>query len=382
MPLDRRSFLKAASLTGIATALGADSKTYRAAIIGDTRRGGFGHDLDRIFRGRTGIQVIGVADPDATGREKVARENGGAKPYADWRELLETERPQLVCIAMRHADQHAEIAVRALELGAHCYMEKPFVRTPAEADAVLAAAVRAQRKVAVAHTMRMAPVTLKLREALRTGTIGALRELRAYGKQDNRAGGEDMMVLGTHLFDLMRAFAGDPEWCTARVLQDGRDITSADRRQVKDTVGWVAGNQISAQFAFANGVMGSFTSDAALRETQAHWGIELLGSRGAFRFYGDIAPSVHWRQATPWTIQGRTEQWTGFEPELTQRAFEHNEAPVTDWLEAIKSNREPECSARNGAAAIEMVMGVYQAALRKTRIPFPLTERTHPLEPA
>lgn len=382
MPLDRRSFLKAASLTGIATAFGAESKPYRAAIIGDTRRGGFGHDLDRIFRGRAGIEVVGLADPDAKGREKVARENGGAKSFADWRELLDKERPQLVCIAMRHADQHSEIAMRALELGAHCYMEKPFVRTPAEADAVLAVAQRVQRKVAVAHTMRMAPITLKLRQALREGRIGRLRELRAYGKQDNRAGGEDMMVLGTHLFDLMRAFAGDPLWCTARVLQDGRDIVPTDRRLVTDDVGWVAGNQISAQFAFGNGVNATFTSDAALRETQAHWGIELLGSQGVFRFYGDIAPSVQLRQTTPWSPEGRMERWDGFEPELARRAFAGNEAPVTDWLESIERDREPECSARNGAAAVEMVMAVYQAALRRTRVAFPLAERTHPLAPA
>jgi len=31
-----------------------------------------------------------------------------------------------------------------------------------------------------------------------------------------------------HLFDLMRSFAGDPLWCSARVLQNGQEITLAD----------------------------------------------------------------------------------------------------------------------------------------------------------
>ena len=302
------------------------------------------------------------------------------RSQAEWRELLEKERPELVCIAMRHADQHAAIALACLEAGAHLYIEKPFGRSCTETDQVLAAARRRHLKVAVAHTMRMAPVTLRLRQALREGWIGEVRELRAFGKQDTRAGGEDMMVLGTHLFDLMRAFVGDPESCTARVLHKGRPIQTTDRRLVKDNVGWVAGDQIFAHFSFAKGVNATFTSDSALRETQAHWGIELLGSKGAVRFNGDISPSVHVRNASPWATTGRVEEWKAFEPELTRQTFEHNAAPVTDWLAAIDQDREPECSGANGAASVEMVMAVYQASLRNTRVSFPLTDRAHPLE--
>jgi predicted dehydrogenase len=294
--------------------------------------------------------------------------------------MLERERPEMVCIAMRHADQHAAVALKCLEAGAHLYMEKPFVCSSLEADQVLALAQRLNRKVAVAHTMRMAPVTLRLREAIKNGLIGDVRELRAFGKQDNRAGGEDMMVLGTHLFDLMRALVGNPESCTARLLQQGRPVQVSDRRRVKDNVGWVAGDQIFAQFSFANGVNATFTSDGALREIQAHWGIEVYGSKGVVRFNGDIAPSVHVRTASPWSTSGRVEEWKAFEPELANQPFEHNQRPVTDWLEAIERNREPECSAANGAAAVEMAMAVYQAALKKTRVEFPLIQRAHPLE--
>jgi hypothetical protein len=38
-----------------------------------------------------------------------------------------------------------------------------------------------------------------------------------------------------------------------------------------------------------------------------------------------------------------------------------------------------ECSGRNGAWAVEMVMGVYQAALTGRRLTFPLAARRHPL---
>src|SRR6185295_18016683 len=76
------------------------------------------------------------------------------------------------------------------------------------------------------------------------GLIGQLMEVRTRGKEDHRAGGEDMMVLGTHCMYLMRMFAGDPLWCTARVTQDGRDITVADRRAATEPLGPVAGDTI------------------------------------------------------------------------------------------------------------------------------------------
>jgi len=280
---------------------------------------------------------------------------------------------------MRHADQHRAIALAALRAGAHIYCEKPFVTAPAEADELLAEANQRRLKIAVAHTLRMTPVVLRLKQAIAEGLIGEVAELRACGKQDSRAGGEDMMVLGSHLFDLMRLFVGDPLWCTGRVLWQGRDITLADRRLVKDNVGYVAGDQVFAQFAFSNGVNATFTSDAKLRETVGHWGIEFFGSKGAARINCDISPNVFIRRSTLWKAEGRTDAWEPLDAALVKSPPPHSLGPVGDWLEAIARNREPECSGRCGAWAVEMVMAVYRAALSGKRVSFPLAVRAHAL---
>src|SRR5205807_851986 len=135
-----------------------------------------------------------------------------------------------------------------LAAGAHLFMEKPIAPTLVEADEILAAAEKAGRKIAVAHQMRLAPSIVFLKKRIDEGLLGDLLELRAFGKQDARAGGEDLLVLGVHLFDLMRLFAGDPLWCTARVTQAGRDITPADARAIKEQIGPLAGDEVSAQF--------------------------------------------------------------------------------------------------------------------------------------
>jgi predicted dehydrogenase len=354
-------------------------RTLKAAVIGHTGRGDYGHGLDKIFSERKGVELVALADLDETGRKGVAARIGASRSYASHRELLEREQPQLVSVAMRHADLHFEIVRDCLRAGVHVYCEKPFVTAPDEADTLLAEAKKRRLKITVAHTMRMMPVMVRLRQAVHEGLIGDLVEMRAHGKQDARAGGEDMMVLGSHLFDLMRMFAGDPISCLARVLETGQPITHENRRLVKDNVGYVAGDEAFADFAFSGGVHATFTSTSRLRQTLGHWGIELLGTKGAARINCDISPNVFIRRDAVWTAKGRTDAWEPLDAALLQSPPEHNLGPVGDWLDAIAKDRNTECSGQNGAWAVEMVCAVYQSALKKAQVHFPLTTRTHPL---
>ncbi|MDH7503613.1 MAG: hypothetical protein QHJ82_12995 [Verrucomicrobiota bacterium] len=78
-------------------------------------------------------------------------------------------------------------------------------------------------------------------------------------------------------------------------------------------------------------------------------------------------------------FKGRPNTWHPLSPTVLKCVEPRVASPVTDWLEAIAENREPVCSGKSGAWVVEMVMGVYQAALTKQRVPFPLAVRTHPL---
>lgn len=390
-PIHRRKFLQQTALLvgGAGIALHAQEKikpVLRAAIIGHTGRGDYGHGLDLIFNELPNVEVVAVADPDANGRAAASKKSKAARQYADYHEMLAKEKPQLVAIAPRWTDQHFAMAMAALKISAHIYIEKPFTQTLAEADELLSVADKAGLKIAVAHQVRLAPNIVHLKRALAAGLIGELLEVRSWGKQDDRAGGEDMLVLGTHLFDLLRSFVGDPVWCTARILQGGREFTRSDARSAKEQIGLIGGNEIDAQFAFANGVFATFTSRGKLRETVGRWGIELTGSKGLVRILMDVFPAVCFLKPVTWTPEGKTDLWQPLkdDPALKLSAEEKGFGPanrrvVDDWLEAIRANREPACSGRDGMKSVEMVMAVYHAGLSGKRIPFPLTDRRHPL---
>jgi predicted dehydrogenase len=277
---------------------------------------------------------------------------------------------------MRHADQHHPIALACLQAGAHLYVEKPFTPSPDLAEALCTEAERRGLKIAVAHTMRLAPAVQRLHRAIRDGLLGEIAEIRAHGKQDTRAGGEDMMVLGSHLFDLMRLFAGDPVSASARITTAGRPITRSDRRLTRDNVGWVAGDRVFASFGFDRGVIGTFTSDARLRTATGHWGMRILGSKATARILADLVPRVEIQlaDATP---------WTPLEDVAPMTADNAQRPVVEDWLESVRgaADHVPACSGRNGAWAVRMVTATYQSALESRAVSFEGPAGAHPLDP-
>jgi predicted dehydrogenase len=385
--MNRRDFLQrttatAALLTGVTRAAG--NRTYTAAVIGHTAHGNFGHNLDLIFNDRPGIDVVAVADPDEKGRASAQQRTRARRSYADFREMLEKERPQLVCVAPRWTDQHHAMVGAALAVGAHVYCEKPFTQTLAEADDLLAQAARAGRKIAVAHQGRVAPNTLLLKRRIDEGLIGELLEIRVHGKQDKRAGGEDMLVLGTHQFDLVRFFAGDPQWCSARVLQAGREITPADAHTVTENIGPVAGDEIEAWFALPRGVNVHYTSRGKNAATAGPWGMELVGSRGRARLLNEVFTDVFVWRGGELSARGQTGEWRPLEGSSDgtkeERGFPAaNRRVVDDWLAAIAENREPLCSGYAAMKSLEMIHAVFTAGLSKRRVEFPLANRRHPL---
>ena len=136
-------------------------RTWRAAVIGRTGRGDYGHGLDVVWNFLPGVEIVAVADEDAAGRRKAADRLGVRAAYADYRQMLRQEKPDVVSIAPRWPDCHHDMVIAAAEARASIYLEKPMARTPAEADRMIAACDRAGVKLAVAHQMRIAP-TLEL----------------------------------------------------------------------------------------------------------------------------------------------------------------------------------------------------------------------------
>ena len=141
---------------------------YRAATIGHTGRGNYGHSLEMSWVGLRDAEYVAIVDEDEAGREAAAKRTGARAQYADYRQMLESECPDLVAVAPRWVDCHAEMVIACAQAGAKGVLcEKPLARTLAEADAMLAACREAGTKIAVAHQSRVTPPVVAARELVR-----------------------------------------------------------------------------------------------------------------------------------------------------------------------------------------------------------------------
>lgn len=382
----RRTFLKSTAIALASVhAFGAEAK-YRACVIGHTGRGNYGHFLDVAFQKIPKVTVVAVADPNEKGRADAAKRIGVSKTYADFRAMLEKERPNLVSIAPRYLENRREMIEAAAGVGAHVFLEKPMARDLEEADAMVAALDAKKLKLNMANQGRVSPAIVHLKKLIDDGFIGELLEIRARGKEDRRAGGEDLMVLGWHCLYLMRYFAGDATWCGARVTDDGRDITRADARAGTEPVGAVAGDTIHATYAFKNGVQGHFASQKARAGRGSDFGVALFGSKGVVQIHMGGEPQIFHLADPLWSPGKSNAQWKPL-PDAPQHADgsgltgqpADNKRLVEDLICAIETGSKPVASAQEGRAVLEMILGVYAAALSGGRAEFPLKDRKHPL---
>lgn len=359
----------------------------RAAAIGHTGRGDWGHRLHMQFGRIPGVRVVAVADPEPLGRHRAAEEAGAATAWEDYREMLVAERPDVVSIAPRVVTERVDMVRAAAEAGAHIYLEKPIARTLAEADEILAACTAHGVRIAVAHQARYNEPFRTAQELVRAGAIGRLLTMHGRGKEDHRGGGEDTMVIGPHVMDLMRLFAGDAEWVSAHVTVEGRDMLRSDFTMPAEDVGPVAGDAITATFGFAGGVHGFYESIANSSRMGDRWGLTLVGTEGVLALrYGDpIRLSISTEPAPPEEIR----EWSSvdFTPASGSSADwgvdemngNGNVLAIVDLLDAARGDRPPLSSGEGAMKALEMIHGIYWSHLTGRRISLPLADRRHPL---
>lgn len=100
--------------------------------------------------------------------------------------LVET-KPDIAAICARHVHEHRDMIVAAIQTGVKgIYIEKPFVRTLAEADEIVKLCAEKGVRLAIAHRNRYHPVLAVVRQLIAAGEIGVLKEVRVIGKQDQR----------------------------------------------------------------------------------------------------------------------------------------------------------------------------------------------------
>lgn len=136
-------------------------KPVRVGVVGV---GIMGYNHARVLTDLPGAELVGIADPDAGQREKVAALLG-CTAVASLEELVARGAEAFVISAPTHL--HHDVALAAIDLGMHVLVEKPIAPSVVEAEAIVAAARAKGVALMVGHVERFNPAVEAVKNAIR-----------------------------------------------------------------------------------------------------------------------------------------------------------------------------------------------------------------------
>ena len=214
-----------------------DGKNYRVGIVGCGRMAGLHAEAYTLV---PDTQPVAAADIDPDKLDLFCEQWSIPQRYSTYEEML-TEADLDIVSVVTLDSLHGPATIAAAEAGARGILcEKPMAFDLEEADRMIAACDRAGAKLVIDHSMRFEKNFIEVKAMIERGDIGKLRTIRgnllstdqrdpsSWHSQFVTAGGGELMHNGTHLFDLIRFYAGDPEWVFATVERGNQAITIED----------------------------------------------------------------------------------------------------------------------------------------------------------
>jgi D-xylose 1-dehydrogenase (NADP+, D-xylono-1,5-lactone-forming) len=190
------------------------SRPLRIGILGTAR---IARSFVEALRQSERVAVAAVASRNADKAAAFAAGMGIARHFGSYAELLADRDIDAVYIPLPNS-LHAQWSIAAAHAGKHVLCEKPLAASAAEARAMFEAARRNGVQLVEAYPYLAQPQTLKMRELLKDGAIGAARLIQAsFGftltepgniRLNPQLAGGALMDVGVYPVSLIRIVAG------------------------------------------------------------------------------------------------------------------------------------------------------------------------------
>ena len=319
---------------------------YRAGIIGC---GSIANAHARGYLGVNEIELVAIADPVKTALDEFKERYNIQNGYDDAREMLDEEELDIVSVATPHK-QHAPMVIAACSRKPKAVLcEKPMAINLGECDEMMTVAQRNDVKLAIGHQRRFLPAWTHARELVTSGAIGEPRYIVAKGAQG-------LLNDCSHLLDMMRYVLGDPQpqWVMGNI----------ERKTDRYERGIPIEDRSAGIVQFDNGTIGTLFQELAEPYRQ---GGTFYGSEGTLELDEGKARLLSTSKSGDW------EEYSpeGENPHIAQAQ------ELVEWIEGKVEHRG---EAKNGRAAVEIIMGIYESARLHEVVQMPVKTRCSPLE--
>ena len=300
-------------------------------------------------------------------REEIAR-------FTDYHEMLAQVKPELCAIATE-SGKHAQIALDCINAGCNVIIEKPISLSMADARAIVKAAEEKGVKVCACHQNRFNKSVQKIRSAMEDGRFGRLlhgtahirwNRGKSYYEQAPWRGtweqdGGALMNQCIHNIDLLR-------WMM------GGEIDEVVAYTDNLTHDYIAAEDLGmALVKFSNGSYGIIEGTTNIYPKNLEETLYIFGENGTVKAGGKSVNIIE-----EWLFADGLD-----DAEFVKANFHENPPNVygyghtplyADVIDAIKNDRQPYVTAKDGMRALELVLAIYKSAAEGKPVKLPLED--------
>jgi predicted dehydrogenase len=326
------------------------------------------------------VQITAICDTNLERARMVAARFGIPNVYEDYREMLAKAELDAISVGVPNAF-HAPITLAALEAGKHVLCEKPLATSVADGRAMVEAAERAGRVLAVNMHSRLRADMTVLRAMIAQGRLGKIgytsaRWFRRSGipgfgswfTQRQLSGGGVLMDIGVHMLDLALWLLGFP-----RVTAVRGEIQAIHGPRGRGLGGWgvdhIPGGTFDVEDFAATHLR---LADGGLVTIEVSWAVhgrdemrvQLFGDEGGADAFPDLfgtsTPLRLFRDegGTPVDIIPSLPRFTGSEWDRSMARF----------VAAIREGAEPTATGQEALRVLELLDATYRSALEGREI--------------
>lgn len=332
---------------------------YRVAIVGCGQIAStFEEDPKRehpcthagVYDSFSKTKIISVADINKERLNKFSKRWKVRNVYLDYNEMLRKEKIDILSVCT-NTPFHSKVVLDAAKSGVKAiFCEKPISSSLEEADKMIVACKKNNVKLIINHTRRWDTYYNKVKEMIDKGIIGKINSI--IGHYDS-----GLMIMGTHLFDVMRYYCGDIIWVVGkkdRSKYGNYDPTCSGYLQFKNNInGYVVGHTGKDYLIFE---------------------IDIIGTEGRIRI------SKNGRKFELWKLK-ESKHYSGY-TELKEKSFPEMGikrnwmiSAIEDVANTIENNKEGKCTGEDGRAAVEVAHALYISSKNNSKIKLPIKNR-------
>ncbi len=202
------------------------STSTRIGVVGAGAIAVYGHIPS--FQAAPGTEIVAICDTNLERAQAAATKFNIPKAYSDYEEMITSAGLDAISVGVPNS-LHAPVALAALEAGLHVLCEKPMATSVADGEAMVAAAKRAGKVLAVNMSNRPRPEVLLARQMVSDGRLGKIsyasgRMIRRSGipgfgswfTRKELSGGGSLMDIGVHMLDMVLYILGFPKVAAVR----------------------------------------------------------------------------------------------------------------------------------------------------------------------